>query len=74
MNKLENNKKACARATVAEGQPLSLIINKTTSFSFKVRGCGGYDLSTGGDNVTATLTCDVTSGESGLAKMGHVHL
>ena len=57
LNKLEDNKKACARATVAEGLPLSLIINKTASFSVLVRDCGGYDLSTGGDNVTATLTC-----------------
>ena len=57
LNKLENNKRACARATVAEGLPLSLIINKTASFSVLVRDCGGYDLSTGGDNVTATLTC-----------------
>ena len=57
LNKLENNKRACARATVAEGLPLTLIINKTASFSVLVRDCGGYDLSTGGDNVTATLTC-----------------
>ena len=57
IDKLENNKRACARATVADGLPLSLIINKTASFSVLVRDCGGYDLSTGGDNVTATLTC-----------------
>ena len=57
LNKLENNKRACARVTVADGLPLSLIINKTASFSVLVRDCGGYDLSTGGDNVTATLTC-----------------
>ena len=55
--KLETQERACARATVAEGLPLSLIINKTASFSVLVRDCGGYDLSTGGDNVTATLTC-----------------
>ena len=52
-----SNKHACARATVAEGLPLTLIINKTTSFSVLVRDCGGYDLTTGGDNVTATLSC-----------------
>ena len=57
LHKLENNKRACARATVADGLPLSLIINKTASFSVLVRNSGGYDLSTGGDNVTATLTC-----------------
>ena len=57
LNKQESNKRVCARATVAEGLPLSLIINKTTSFSVLVRDCGGYDLSTGGDNVTVTLTC-----------------
>ena len=57
LDKLENNKRACARATVAEGLPLSLIVNKTASFSVLVQDCGGYDLSTGGDNVTATLTC-----------------
>ena len=52
-----SNKHACACATVAEGLPLTLIINKTTSFSVLVRDCGGYDLTTGGDNVTATLSC-----------------
>ena len=57
MNKVVSNKHACARATVAEGLPLTLIINKTTSFSVLVRDCGGYDLTTGGDNVTATLSC-----------------
>ena len=57
LNKQESNKRVCARATVAEGLPLSLIINKTTSFSVLVRDCRRYDLSTGGDNVTATLTC-----------------
>ena len=55
--KLETQERACARATVAEGLPLSLIINKTASFSVLVRDCGGYDLSTGGDNITVTLTC-----------------
>ena len=57
LHKLENNKRVCARATVADGLPISLIIKKTASFSVLVRDCGGYDLSTGGDNVTATLTC-----------------
>ena len=54
-----SNKHACARATVAEGLPLdlTLVINKTTSLSVLVRDCGGYDLTTGGDNVTASLSC-----------------
>ena len=58
LSRLENNpRQGCARATVAEGLSSSLIINKTTSFTVLVRDCGGYDLTTGGDNVTATLTC-----------------
>ena len=58
LSHLENNpRQGCARATVAEGLSSSLIINKTTSFTVLVRDCGGYDLTTGGDNVTATLTC-----------------
>ena len=59
VNKVVSNKHACARATVAEGLPLdlTLIINKTTSLSVLVRDCGGYDLTTGGDNVTASLSC-----------------
>ena len=56
-NRIDELERACARATVADGLPVSLIINKTTSFSVLVRDCRGYDHSTGGDNVTATLTC-----------------
>ena len=57
INTYLTQERACARASVAEGLPSSLIINKTTSFTVLVRDCGGYDLTTGGDNVTATLTC-----------------
>ena len=58
LNRVENNpRQGCACTTVAEGLSSSLIINKTTSFTVLVRDCGGYDLTTGGDNVTATLTC-----------------
>ena len=53
---LIQEKRACGRTTVAE-LPLSLIINKTTSFSVLARNCEGDDLTTGGDNVTAVLTC-----------------
>ena len=59
LNQLENTalqEKACARATVAEGLPLTLTINQTARFSVLARDCKGCDLSTGGDNVTATLT------------------
>ena len=59
LNRLENldlaEQKACARTTVAEGLQFSLTINRTASFSVLARDCRGYDLTTGGDNVTATL-------------------
>ena len=57
INKYLTQERACARASVAKGLSSSLIINKATSFTVLVRDCGGYDLTTGGDNVTATLTC-----------------
>ena len=53
---LTKQKRACGRTTVAE-LPLSLNINKTTSFSVLARNCEGDDLTTGGDTVTAVLTC-----------------
>ena len=53
---LTQQKRACGRTTVAE-LPLSLIINRTTTFSILARNCEGHDLTTGGDNVTAVLTC-----------------
>ena len=52
-----SKERACARATVTDGMPLTLIINKTTSFSVLAQDYRREDLTSGGDNVTATLTC-----------------
>ena len=59
LKRLENpaeQERPCARATVAEGLPFSLIINKTADFFVLARHCRGYELATGGDVVTTTLT------------------